>query len=98
MLRSWLLRPTKDARPGGFTCHGPASTVKLDPIITKEHKGLYYFAYGSNMDWPQMRQRCPTARFAYVARLPDYRFAIVRHSRLRNCGTANIFLETGREV
>jgi gamma-glutamyl AIG2-like cyclotransferase len=59
---------------------------------------LYYFAYGSNMDWPQMRQRCPTARFVCVARLPGYRFAIARHSRLRNCGTANIFLEMGGEV
>ena len=50
------------------------------------------------MHWPQMQRRCPTARFNCVARLPDYRFAIARHSRLRNCGTANIFLQTGCEV
>ena len=50
------------------------------------------------MDWPQMQRRCQTARFVCVARLPDYRFAIARHSRLRHCGTANIFLETGCEV
>ncbi len=59
---------------------------------------MYYFAYGSNMDWPQMQRRCPTARFICVARLPDYHFGIARHSRLRNCGTANIFSETGSEV
>jgi gamma-glutamylcyclotransferase (GGCT)/AIG2-like uncharacterized protein YtfP len=59
---------------------------------------LYYFAYGSNMNWPQMQRRCPSARFVCVARLPDYRFAIARHSRLRKCGTANIIPEKGSEV
>ena len=59
---------------------------------------MYYLAYGSNMDPSQMQRRCPTSQFVCVARLPDYRFAIARHSRLRNCGTANIFLEIGGEV
>jgi gamma-glutamylcyclotransferase (GGCT)/AIG2-like uncharacterized protein YtfP len=59
---------------------------------------VYYFAYGSNMDWQQMRRRCPSSRFVCVARLGDYRFAIARHSRLRHCGTANIFMEPGSEV
>jgi gamma-glutamylcyclotransferase (GGCT)/AIG2-like uncharacterized protein YtfP len=59
---------------------------------------VYYFAYGSNMDWPQMQRRCPSSKFICVARLPDYKFAIARHSRLRKCGTANIFAETGSEV
>jgi gamma-glutamylcyclotransferase (GGCT)/AIG2-like uncharacterized protein YtfP len=59
---------------------------------------LYYFAYGSNMNWGQMQRRCPSAKFVCVARLPDYRFAIARHSRLRNCGTANIFAEPDSEV
>ena len=45
-----------------------------------------------------MQRRCPSARFVCVARLRDYRFAIARHSRLRNCGTANIFAEKGSEV
>jgi hypothetical protein len=59
---------------------------------------LYYFAYGSNMDWPQMQRRCPSSRFVCVAGLPGYRFAIARHSRLRNCGTANIFAYPFSEV
>lgn len=59
---------------------------------------MYYFAYGSNMDWAQMQRRCPTAKFVCVARLPAYRFAIARHSRLRHCGTANIYPEAGSEV
>lgn len=59
---------------------------------------MYYFAYGSNMNWPQMQRRCPSARFICVARLPDYQFGISRHSRLRQCGTANVFPASGQEV
>jgi gamma-glutamylcyclotransferase (GGCT)/AIG2-like uncharacterized protein YtfP len=59
---------------------------------------LYYFAYGSNMNWEQMQRRCPSTRFICIASLKDYRFAIARHSRLRNCGTANIFADRGSEV
>jgi len=59
---------------------------------------LYYFAYGSNMNWQQMQRRCPSSRFVCVARLADYRFGITRHSRLRDCGTANIYPARGEEV
>ncbi len=58
---------------------------------------LHYFAYGSNMNWQQMQRRCPSSRFVCVARLPDYQFGITRHSRLRNCGTANVFPATGKK-
>jgi len=50
------------------------------------------------MNWEQMQRRCPSAQFICVASLKDYRFAIARHSRLRNCGTANIFEDSGGEV
>lgn len=59
---------------------------------------MNYFAYGSNMDWPQMQRRCPSAKFICVARLPNYRFAIARHSRLRDCGTANIYSQAASDV
>jgi gamma-glutamylcyclotransferase (GGCT)/AIG2-like uncharacterized protein YtfP len=59
---------------------------------------MYYFAYGSNMNWPQMQRRCPSAKFVSVARLADYAFGITRHSRLRDCGTANVFPLAGGEV
>ncbi|MGH7826424.1 MAG: gamma-glutamylcyclotransferase family protein [Candidatus Binatia bacterium] len=59
---------------------------------------MYYYAYGSNMNWEQMQRRCPSSRFVCVARLPGYRFVIARHSRLRKCGTANIFVEDECEV
>jgi gamma-glutamylcyclotransferase len=59
---------------------------------------VYYFAYGSNLNWPQMQRRCPSSRFICIARLPDYQFGITRHSRLRNCGTANVIEAWGKEV
>lgn len=45
-----------------------------------------------------MRRRCPSSQFVCVARLPNYQFGITRHSRLRNCGTANVFPGDGKEV
>lgn len=59
---------------------------------------MYYFAYGSNLNWPQMQRRCPSSRFVTVARLPGYEFGITRHSRLRDCGTANVLPVAGKEV
>ena len=59
---------------------------------------MRYFAYGSNLNWAQMQRRCPTSKFVCAARLPDYQFGITRHSRLRDCGTANIFPLIGEEV
>jgi gamma-glutamylcyclotransferase (GGCT)/AIG2-like uncharacterized protein YtfP len=59
---------------------------------------MYYFAYGSNLHWPQMQRRCPSSKFVCVARLPEYEFGITRHSRLRDCGTANVYPAAGKEV
>ncbi len=59
---------------------------------------MYYFAYGSNMNWTQMTERCPSATFFSVARLIDHRFAITRQSRRRRCGTADVLWEQGSEV
>jgi gamma-glutamylcyclotransferase len=85
---------------GSFACN--ALSVDLSSLRIQRLNGgivhLYYFAYGSNMNWEQMQRRCPSTRFVCVASLKDYRFAIARHSRLRNCGTANIFADSGSEV
>jgi len=59
---------------------------------------VYYFAYGSNLNWPQMQRRCPSSKFVTIARLPGYEFGITRHSRLRDCGTANVYPIIGKEV
>jgi hypothetical protein len=59
---------------------------------------MLYFAYGSNMNWDQMRERCPSERFDSVARAKNYRLAFTRFSRNRNCGVADIVASEGSEV
>jgi gamma-glutamylcyclotransferase (GGCT)/AIG2-like uncharacterized protein YtfP len=48
------------------------------------------FAYGSNMDWGQMRRRCPTARFVAVAKLEAHRLCFPRRSKSRDCGVSSV--------
>lgn len=59
---------------------------------------MSYFAYGSNMDWEQMSERCPTARFVGIAMLRDHRLAFTRCSVTRKCGVADAVQETGRTI
>jgi gamma-glutamylcyclotransferase len=35
---------------------------------------MLYFAYGSNMDWQRMKERCPSARFVCIALLESFNF------------------------
>lgn len=59
---------------------------------------MLYFAYGSNMDWAQMRERCPSARFVCVAKLQGHRMAFTRRSQIRNCGVADAVPDPRRDV
>ncbi len=59
---------------------------------------MLYFAYGSNMDWDQMRDRCPSARFVGVAKLPGHKLAFSRRSTKRNCGVADAVADQGTSV
>ncbi len=59
---------------------------------------VLYFAYGSNMDWCQMRKRCPSAQFLSVALLRDHRLAFTRYSPSRECGVADAVAEEGPKV
>ncbi|MGH7774506.1 MAG: gamma-glutamylcyclotransferase family protein [Candidatus Binatia bacterium] len=59
---------------------------------------MLYFAYGSNMNWPQMKGRCPSAEFVSVARLKDHRLAFTRKSDRRGCGSADAVREQGHDV
>lgn len=59
---------------------------------------MLYFAYGSNMSWEQMRQRCSSARQVCVARLPDHRLAFTRYSKRRGCGVADALPAQGEAV
>jgi len=59
---------------------------------------MLYFAYGSNMDWAQMRQRCPSARFVFVAKLTNHRLAFTRKSQNRQCGVADAAPKRGSRI
>src|SRR5436853_7848833 len=59
---------------------------------------VHYFAYGSNMIFPQMSERCPSSRFAGIAVLPNHRLAFTRKSVKRGCGVADAVRETGQTV
>jgi len=59
---------------------------------------MLYFAYGSNMQFDQMRERCPSARFVCAARLKDHRLAFTRLSKNRQCGVADVLPSTGADV
>lgn len=59
---------------------------------------MLYFAYGSNMDWEQIRSRCPTVRYVCMACLRDYRLAFTRKSKKRQCGVADIVPTPEEEV
>jgi gamma-glutamylcyclotransferase (GGCT)/AIG2-like uncharacterized protein YtfP len=51
---------------------------------------MLYFAYGSNLDFTQMRQRCPSVQFVAVAKLPKHRLDFTRKSTTRDCGVADV--------
>ena len=59
---------------------------------------MLYFAYGSNMDPQQIRQRCPSSRFISTAILRDHRLAFTLRSKRRRCGVANVLPANGQEV
>ena len=59
---------------------------------------MVYFAYGSNLNWEQMRSRCPSACFVSTARLENYRLAFTRRSQKRQCGVADVVHAPGCEV
>jgi len=50
------------------------------------------------MDWQQIKERCPSARFVGAAKLPDHRLAFTRNSVKRGCGVADVVGEAERSV
>jgi len=56
---------------------------------------MLYFAYGSNLDPAQMRERCPESTVVGLASLADYRISFPRYSNRWGGGTASIQLAHG---
>jgi len=51
---------------------------------------MYYFAYASNLNQKQMKERCPESRPMFTAVLPHYKLVFVGWSRQWRGATASI--------
>jgi len=59
---------------------------------------MYYFAYGSNLNQRQMRERCPDSEPKFIATLPNYKLVFVGWSRQWRGGVASIRPFRGERV
>jgi len=59
---------------------------------------MYYFAYASNLNQKQMRERCPGSKPMFIATLPNYKLVFLGWSREWRGGKASIRLFRGEEV
>ena len=59
---------------------------------------MYYFAYGSNLNKKQMRERCPESTPKFTATLPNYKLIFVGWSRQWRGGVASIKPFRGEKV
>ena len=59
---------------------------------------MYYFAYASNLNQKQMRERCPDSKPSFRANLPNYKLVFVGWSRQLRGGKASIRLFRGEKV
>ena len=59
---------------------------------------MLYFAYGSNLDPEQLRERCPGSRVVGLAVLRDHRLAFPLHSDRWGGGTAGLLHAHGSSV
>ena len=59
---------------------------------------MYYFAYASNLNQKQMRERCPDSKPMFTATLPNYKLVFLGWSRELRGGKASIRLFRGEKV
>ena len=59
---------------------------------------MYYFAYASNLNRKQMRERCPNSKPMFTATLPNYKVVFLGWSRELRGGKASIRLSRGEKV
>lgn len=59
---------------------------------------MYYFAYSSNLNQKQMRERCPDSKPMFTAILPNYKLVFVGWSRQWRGGVASIKAFQGDRV
>lgn len=59
---------------------------------------MYYFAYGSDLNKKQMKERCPDSVPKYTANLPNYKLIFSGWARQWRGGTASIKFSRGDKV
>jgi len=59
---------------------------------------IKYFAYGSNLDLPQMKRRCPSSKLISKGSLSGYRLTFNRFSSGWGGGVADVIREPGSKV
>jgi len=59
---------------------------------------MLYFAYGSNMDGVQMKERCPSHEFRGTGFITDYRLDFTHYAAHRKGGAADIVPEGDARV
>ncbi len=59
---------------------------------------MYYFAYASNLNQKQMRERCPDSSPQFIATLPNYKLVFVGWAREWHGGKASIRRFRGEKV
>ncbi|TPL89750.1 gamma-glutamylcyclotransferase [Mesorhizobium sp. B2-3-13] len=71
---------------------------RLGRQVWPAHETFLYFAYGSNMDIQQMKERCPDAEIVGSGHLPGYALCFPRMSMKRKCGVSSVEPFAGGEV
>ena len=59
---------------------------------------IKYFAYGSNLDLPQMKRRCPSSKLISKGTLPGYRLTFNRFSSGWGGGVADVIQDQDSKV
>ena len=59
---------------------------------------MFYFAYASNLNRKQMKERCPNSKPLFTGTLPNYKLVFVGWSRQWHGGKANIRIFRGEKV
>lgn len=59
---------------------------------------MLYFAYGSKMDFHEIRKECPSAQFVAVAKLANHQMDFTAYSESHGCGVADAVPKDGGSI
>jgi len=67
-------------------------------VEAKDGERQLYFAYGSNLDPEQMKERCPDSKFVTLACFPNHRLVFNKPSKKWEAKVADIVFRPGEVV